>query len=51
MAGRRPIFASLVHDTYMFIRDHTFKMILEPKQGKPKKKTDNIDDLKKNTNK
>ncbi len=48
MAGRRPIFAGLVQSTFMFIRDHTFKAVLEPKQNKTKKKKiDNIDDLKK----
>lgn len=36
MAGRRPIFATLVQDTILFIRDATFKMILEPKPKKPK---------------
>ena len=37
MRGHKPIFATLVHDVYHFIRDSTFKIILEPKPKKPKK--------------
>jgi len=42
MPGRKPILATLVQDMILFIRDSTFKMILEPKQKKPKK--DNKED-------
>lgn len=46
MAGRRPIFASLVQATYTIIRDKTFKVVLEPSQNKKKKHIDTIDELK-----
>lgn len=38
MAGRRPIFVTLVTDIYTFLRDTTFKATLEPSQKKKKKK-------------
>lgn len=53
MAGRRPIFASLVQTTYTIIRDNTFKVVLEPSQDKSKKKKhiDTIDELKEKASK
>lgn len=37
MRGHKPIFATLVQDVILFIRDSTFKILLEPKPKKPKK--------------
>jgi len=38
MAGRKPIFATLVTDVFTFMRDSAFKATIEPKQHDSKKK-------------
>lgn len=42
MPGRKPILATLVQDVILFIRDSTFKLLLEPKPKKTKKDNSKI---------